>query len=162
MRAAGRWWKIRLKAQNQPFSFLSHILLRLGALFDFFFFYYHSLFTHISFRSESWQPCGFFIKKSVCQARVHCACELVVIWSEQEHKEAYSLYFSIYRPSPLAGMYHSAFTLEKGGAQSSARIHSEFIAAPFYLNLPATSAEIDSACPFKPRRHPYRLLSAKK
>ena len=93
--------------------------------------------------------------------RVHCAQELIVIWSEQEHKGAGSLYFSIYRPSPLTGMYHSAFTFEKRGAPSSVRIHSEFRAALFNLNLPASSPEIDSACPFKPRRHPYRLLSAK-
>lgn len=61
---------------------------------------------------------ALLLKKSVCREIVRCACELVVIWSEQEHKGAYSLYFSIYRPSPLAGMYHSLFTFEKWGGDA--------------------------------------------
>lgn len=38
------------------------------------------------------------------------AGERADICSEQEHKGEYSLYFSIYSPSPLGGMYHSALT----------------------------------------------------
>lgn len=52
------------------------------------------------------------ISQEVLNSRVHGH---VLICCEHEHKGARSLYFSIYRPSPRDGSYHSAFTGEWGG-----------------------------------------------
>jgi hypothetical protein len=110
-------------------------------------------------KKNTWDNYFWNVMQEVMNSQyVGCVCYL--LWDE--HKEQYSLYFSIYRAPSLVGPYHRGYTGGEGKKTLYFQTHRAPGGLPSHQTTPRSWRRVSLPCPFKPRRHPYRLLNAKK